>query len=452
MVYKIITVVFFVLTAFWIIARANRKDKKAEKKLHQAVEGKKTEAYALYPKIDLTKCSGCTACTQVCPEGDILQMIRGKAVLVTPTKCVGHSLCQRACPVDAITMVFGTKEQGKKVPNYDENYETNVPGLYIAGELGGMGLISNAIKQGVLATEHAISNLKKTQAQLDVLIIGAGPAGIASSLKCHEKKVNYQCVDQNSFGGTVYNFPRQKLVMSHPAALPLVGKMSFPKNRISKEGLLEYWNSVRKKFKLKIKEKVKFIDLKPRDGFFEVETSEGTVTSQKVILAVGVGGTPRKLGLPNEDIAKVAYSLSDPNQYKGQHMVIVGAGDSAVEAAQRVASPKLKNKVYLIVRKDSLSRCKEDNKIKVEKMAKDGLLEIWFNSGVAAIEEKTLTMKKGEETIKLQNDFLILFMGTIPPFGFLEKLGITIRTLYGQPLSSKPQAESYLPTIDSKTG
>ena len=174
---------FFGVTIFWLMKMTNFKQKGAKAALHKAVETKKTDAYAMYPRIDVNKCLVCTACTKVCPEGDILQMVNSLPTLVNPTKCVGHSLCSRACPYEAITMVFGTKTSGKEVPNYDGNYQTNVPGLYIAGELGGMGLIANAIKQGVIATEHAIKNLDKSvQADVDVLVVGAGTAGFSSSL------------------------------------------------------------------------------------------------------------------------------------------------------------------------------------------------------------------------------------------------------------------------------
>jgi thioredoxin reductase/Pyruvate/2-oxoacid:ferredoxin oxidoreductase delta subunit len=420
----------------WLAYRKGKASAKARKKLEATVASGKTNAYALYPKIDVLKCTGCGICTRVCPEGDILQMIDGLPVLVTPTKCVGHSLCYRSCPVDAITMVFGSETAGKQVPNYNEHYETNVKGLYIAGELGGMGLISNAIKQGVYAATHAAANLDKSgAADVDILVVGAGPAGLAAALKCIELKANYRCIEQNSFGGTVFNFPRQKLVMSHPAALPIIGKMSFPKNRIVKEDLLQYWADVRAKTGLKVEERVKFVGAKTDGKIFEVETSNGIIRARKIILAVGVGGTPRKLGLPNEDTEKVTFSLMDPEQYRGNKIVVVGAGDSAVEAAQRVGDQKLGNTVHLVVRGDALARCKEDNKIKIEEMEKAGLVSIFYSSSVKEIHPDRVVVDKKGERIELPNDYIILFMGTVPPFDFLKSMGIGIRTLHGEPLS-----------------
>ncbi len=437
-----LSVVLFVLVtiaAILLHLRGRSKaSEKAKHKLQATIDSGKTEAYALYPKVDPEKCSGCAVCTEVCPEGDILRMVDGFPVLVAPTKCVGHAMCFRSCPVNAITMVFGTETTGKQVPDYDENYETNVEGMYIAGELGGMGLIANAIKQGVWAAGHAAAHLDgSAQADVDVLIVGAGPAGLAASLTCIEEKVRYRCIEQNSFGGTVFNFPRQKVVMSHPASLPIVGKLSFPKNRILKEELLGFWADVRKKTGLEVQEKVKFIHATRKGKGFEVETSAGTISAQKVILAVGVGGTPRKLGLPNEDTEKVTFRLSDPAQYQSQKIVVVGGGDSAVEAAQRVGAEKLKNTVHLLVRGDALSRCKEDNKTRIEEMARAGLVTILYSSQIKEIHPDRVVVDKHGERIELPNDYIILFMGTVPPFDFLKKMGIGIRTLHGEPLSER---------------
>ena len=154
-------------------------------------------------------------------------------------------MCEVSCPFEAISLVYGTSTRGMDLPRISTDYETNVPGLYIAGELGGMGLIRNAVKQGKFAAEHAAKNLKKVKCDVDITIIGAGPAGLSASLTARNKKVNYVCLEQNSFGGTVYNFPRQKVVMSQPFELPIVGEVKFPSHKVSKEDLLGVWNRIR---------------------------------------------------------------------------------------------------------------------------------------------------------------------------------------------------------------
>jgi heterodisulfide reductase subunit A-like polyferredoxin len=247
---ELVGVLLFFAIAFFAILRRKRQHSKATKVLNEVIRAQQNEPLSLHPQIDLTKCTGCAACVAVCPEGDILKLINHQAVLIKPTKCVGHGECERSCPRDAITLVFGTKTRGMEIPRITSNYETNVPGLYIAGELGGMGLIRNAVKQGNLAALHALSHLAAKAADVDLLVVGAGPAGISASLTAIEKKASYLCIEQNTFGGTISNFPRQKIVMTAPAILPVYGEMKFNRNKISKEemepaiNIFKEWGSV----------------------------------------------------------------------------------------------------------------------------------------------------------------------------------------------------------------
>lgn len=320
--------------AFRQIIRREKQHKEAKKLIAKAVKSGLNEPLTLHPEIDPALCAGCGSCTKVCPEGEVIKLVNHKAVLVSPTKCVGHGECERACPMDAITLVFGTKTRGMDIPRLSKDYETNVPGLYIAGELGGMGLIRNAIKQGILASDHALENLPSESADYDLLIVGAGPAGLASGLNAIAKKKKYLCIEQNSFGGTVYNFPRQKIVMSHPFDLPLFGTSKFKDHKVSKEELLELWTRVKAKTGLKIKEQTKFEALERKGNIFSIKTNSGSFTAKKVVLALGVRGSPRRLGVPGEESAKVTYNLLDPEQYKTKNVIVVGGGNAGVEAAQ----------------------------------------------------------------------------------------------------------------------
>ncbi|MBT4761337.1 MAG: NAD(P)-binding domain-containing protein [Bdellovibrionaceae bacterium] len=431
----VITIVVLCSVAFFFVNKKNKKHLEAKKILHKAVKSGTDEPMTLHPIIDVTKCAGCASCTLVCPEGGILKIIQHKAVLVTPAKCVGHGECERACPYGAIDLVFGSKRRGVDIPRVTTNYETNVPGLYIAGELGGMGLIRNAIKQGTLAAEHAVAGLKgnSSKTDTDILIIGAGPAGLGCGLTAIKNKVSYKLIEQNSFGGTVYNFPRQKVVMTHPADVPGYGQMKFDKNKVSKEELLAYWNGIVKKSGLKIDEGISFENLEKENDVFKVTTKDGkAITAKKVILCMGVRGSPRKLGLDNEDLPKVAYNLIDPEQYKGKHVAVVSGGNAGVEAAQMLAEAKYKNTVNLLVRGDIMDRCNDDNKAIINAMADKGLVTIRYNTVVSEIEKDTIVIDNEGNTEKINNDFIFVFAGAIMPYQFLMSIGIEIDKAHGE--------------------
>lgn len=431
-------VTFLFLTGFvlWHSGKRKKQTKEAKKLIAKAVKSGLNEPLTLHPVIDPALCGGCGSCTKVCPEGDILKLVNHKAELVSPSKCVGHGECEKACPFNAIKLVFGTKTRGMDIPRLTSNYETNVPGLYIAGELGGMGLIRNAIKQGVLSATHALQKIGSEKTDYDLIIVGAGPAGLAASLTAIANKKKYLCIEQNSLGGTVYNFPRQKVVMSHPFDLPIVGKMKFKNNKVSKEELLEYWKEVKTKTGFKVQEQTAFQNLEKKNNIFEVVTSKGTYTAKKVILAMGVRGSPRKLGVPGEDSSKVTYNLLDPEQYMNKNIVVVGGGNAGVEAAQMLGQVKYNSKVHLLVRGPAFDRCNQDNIDRITKMEKNGLVKIWFNSSIQEIFPDMVKLKKGEEILSLPNDFVFVFAGAEMPHKFLMSLGVAIDKKFESGLAS----------------
>ncbi len=422
------------------IMKSSAAEKKAKEKISQNIKSGMNEPLTLHPEVDPALCLGCAACTRVCPEGDILKMVNNRAVLVSPTKCVGHGECEKNCPVGAITLVFGTKTRGVEIPRVTADYETNVPGLYIAGELGGMGLIRNAVKQGTLAARHALQHMPEgVKTDVDLAIIGAGPAGLTAALCAIEAKRSYICVEQNTFGGTVANFPRQKVVMSHPFVLPMFGTAKFKSNKVSKEELLDYWGDVRKKSGLKVKEKTAFKNLRKENNVFLIETSDGTLSAKRVILCMGVRGSPRRLGVTGEESTKVSYNLIDPRQYAGKRIVVVGGGNAGVEAAQMLADPKLKATCHLLVRGPAFDRCNDDNRKRIEALAGKNLVQIWFNSSIEKIEAEQVHIKKESTTVILPNDYVLVFAGAEMPFKFLNSIGIKIDKKFGEGLS-KPGA------------
>ena len=424
------------------VTRRRRRHAAASSTLQNTIEKNLNEPFSLHPLIDPAKCAGCGACVRACPEGEILQLIQHRAVMVSPTKCVGHGQCEAACPFDAISLVFGTKTRGRELPRISGHFETNIPGLYIAGELGGMGLIRNAVKQGRLAVEHAASQLSPDQslrakADYDLLIIGAGPAGIAASLGALAAKLRYVCLEQGSFGGTIANFPRQKIIMTQPADLPLIGPMKFPHHKVSKAQLMAKWDDIRSQYKLQVKEQTHFKTLVKDGDVFRVETSAGQMSAHKVILATGVRGTPRRLGVPGEDLAKVTYNLIEPEQYQNQKVAVVGSGNAAAEAVQYLCKKSYGNQVTMLVATADFDRCNDENQRAVRLCAEQGLLELRFNAKVTQIAPDSLLISDQGGSRTIANDYLFIFIGADLQKRFFADLGIKIDKKFGEPLSKE---------------
>jgi len=416
------------LAAFaWYIARNRRSEREGSARLKEAVEAGLNEPASLHPVIDPLKCLNSRACVAACPENAI-GIVNGKAQLVNAAACIGHGACMASCPHDAITLVFGTEKRGMDIPMVKPNFETNVPGLFIAGELGGMGLIRKAVEQGRQAIE-SIGKLKGSGLPYDVVIVGAGPAGISASLAAKERSLKFVTLEQeNSFGGTVYHYPRNKVVMTAPVQLPIVGKMSF--GEVSKEKLLEFWQSVVKRTGLKINFFERMEAVKPDRQGFVVKTSRQEYRARAVLLTIGRRGTPRKLGVKGEEQAKVVYRLIDPEQYRGQHVLVVGGGDSALEAAIACADEP-GTKVTLSYRSEAFSRVKQKNREQVQSAEKKGKLKVLLSSNVEEIDADSVSLDQGGKKFKIKNDAVIVCAGGILPTPFLKEIGVQVDTKYG---------------------
>ncbi len=429
-----ITIIYAVPIGFiwtlYILWRWRREEKSRATKT-AAVEAGLVEPASLHPKIDPAKCLACGACVSACPEGDIIGMINGKAELVEPSHCIGHGACREACPYDAITLVLGTEKRGVDIPHVSPDFQTNVPGIFIAGELGGMGLIRNAIEQG----SQAIDSIRKLSGPrpshgYDVIIVGAGPAGFAASLAAMKHKLKFLTIEQDTFGGTVAHFPRGKVVMTAPANLPLGGKLNF--RTVSKERLLRIWNDIARKTGLRRRinygEEVKGI---ARHGeAFEVKTTRGSYLAASVLLAIGRRGTPRKLDVEGEQQPKVVYRMIDPEQYRRQHVLVVGGGDSALEAATSIAQQP-GTTVTLSHRGEAFSRAKVKNRELVEAARRSGRLRVLFESKVRRIGRDDVEIEQKGRRMLIRNDAVIVCAGGILPTTFLESVGIQVETKYG---------------------
>jgi len=410
------------------IARQSGRNRSASKQLKQNIDAGLTEPASLHPVIDPNLCLGSGTCVTACPEGNVIGMIRRKAELINPTKCIGHGACARACPHGAITLVFGTEKRGVDIPNVKPNFETNVPGLFIAGELGGMGLIRNAIEQG----RQAMDSIRKRGIKgkdYDVIIVGAGPAGFSATLGAMKHKLRYRTVEQDSLGGTVFQFPRGKLVMTQPATLPIIGTVRF--RETTKEKLLAFWNEVKAKTGAKFSFGERMETLVPDGKGFRVKTSKGEYHAGSVLLAIGRRGTPRKLGVPGEDLPKVVYRLIDPEQYRGQHVLVVGGGDAALEAACSVAEQP-GTTVTLSYRSDAFSRAKEKNRQWVETLSNNKRLNLLLPSNIKQIHQDKVELEHNGKAAAIRNDAVIICAGGILPTPFLKEIGIHVETHHGK--------------------
>ncbi len=419
---------FLIILALYL-GRQRRSEAHSLQAKKIAAEAGLTEPASLHPFIDYAKCLGCGACADACPEGRIIGIVRGKAELVEPAECIGHGACRAACPYDAITLVFGTETRGVDIPHVSENFETNVPGLFIAGELGGMGLIRNAITQG----RQAMESIRKLGGfgqpnVYDVIIAGAGPTGISASLAATAYKLRYLTLEQESLGGTVAHFPRGKLVMTQPAELPIVGKMKF--TEIRKEELLSIWTKIVRENRLRIRYGERIDEIKKNGSIFEIRTTGGVYPARAVLLAIGRRGTPRRLEVPGEEQSKVVYRMIDPAQYAGQHVLVVGGGDSALEAAGTIAL-ETDATVTLSYRSEAFSRAKPKNRDKVDKAEKSGRLKLMLKSKILEIGPDYAEIEWQGKKQRLKNDAVIVCAGGILPTNFLKSAGVEIETKYG---------------------
>jgi len=418
-----------VIIFYWL--QASKKSTTNSKKYKTTVDEGLTEPASLHPVINGGLCMGCGACVKACPEGEIIGLIKGKAHLIKPTKCIGHGACKAACPFDAITLVFGTEKRGIDIPNVSVTFETDVPGLFIAGELGGMGLIRNAITQGKQAMDamrkHAFIKSGDADAY-DVAIIGVGPAGLAATLSAKENNLKYLTLEQDSLGGTVFNFPRGKVVMTAPIVLPIFGKVNFKET--TKEKLLSLWQEVEKKSGIKINYKEKMENIEPTGNGFKLTSSKAEYKVKTILLSIGRRGTPRKLGVAGEELPKVVYNLIDPAQYRNKKVLVVGGGDSALEAATSIAEEE-GTTVSISYRSESFSRAKEKNRKKILDAESIGKMQVLLSSNVKSITASRVELEHEGKKIEIDNDDIIVCAGGILPTPFLKEIGITVETKHG---------------------
>ncbi len=408
--------------------RSQNLEKAAREDYEQALAQGSIPA-SLYPSVDLNTCLGTGNCVEVCPEKDVLGIIGGKARIVNPTSCIGHGECHRACPVQAISLVIGSEKRGVDIPLLKPNFETSAPGVFVVGELGGMGLIYNAMNQAVQCVQQlAKKPLQKISGVHELVIVGAGPAGLAASVTAKNENVDFVTLDQESVGGTVLHYPRQKIVMTRPVELPGYGWVRL--DTIEKESLLNIWLDIVDRVGLSIQTETKVEKIHRERGVLLIETSKGALRAQRVILALGRRGSPRRLGVPGEELGNVTYRLIEPDAYTGKRCLVVGGGDSAVETALSLVEAGAL--VRLVHRGKVFDRIKMANRRKLEEAEEAEMLHICREAEVKRIERDAVTLSIGGKPHRFRNNYVIIQAGGVLPKSFLESIGIEVQRYQGE--------------------
>jgi thioredoxin reductase (NADPH) len=430
----------FAILLYWLWERSDQKRESLAQRVADDVQAMGDVAAAsLSPRINLDLCIGSGACVSACPEKSVIALVQGRARLVNPLGCIGHGACATACPVDAIKLVYGTSTQGVELPVLDTHFQTNRHGVYVAGELGGMGLIRNAISQGRQAADHIIlgngdgrNPRRGKNAALDALVVGAGPAGISATLRLMEAGLRVLLVDREGFGGTILHYPRAKVVMTGVLDLPVYGKVRG--RQLSKEELMGLWRDIQQRTRPPVVTGHLVTGLSERsDGMIEVQAERGSWHAANVILALGGRGSPRKLEVPGEESSKVVYRLLEPAEFRGKHVMVVGGGNSAVECALALADFKACASVSLSYRRAEFARCRAENKRRIQECITNGSVKAFLPTQVVAIEGESVTLSDDQNRAqKVPNDSVIVQAGGTPPAQLLSSFGIQMVTKYGE--------------------
>lgn len=393
----------------------------------QAVAGVESSSGAsLHAVVRGDLCVGCGTCVAACPEPGAIAL-QGKLAVVAVALCKGHGECVGACPIGAIAIGAGASVTRVTVPDVDANFETNVPGLFIVGELGGRGLIKNAINEGKIAVEHVARTLEAKPSRdsdmLDVIVVGSGPAGLSAGLEALRRGLRYRVLEQGSLSDTVRKYPRRKLLLAEPVRVPLYGDLWVAD--ASKETLLQVWETIVANTGLEVRTGERVENVTREGDGFTVSTPGGTHRARCVVLAMGRRGTPRRLGVPGEESEKVLYDIVEMEAFTGRRVLVVGGGDSAIESAVGLSN-QAGTEVTLAYRGDAFARVKERNQQKVHDAEAGGRVRVLLRTVVREIRPDVVLIETDGAPGIMPNDDVVIRIGGDPPFAFLERLGIRI--------------------------
>jgi thioredoxin reductase/NAD-dependent dihydropyrimidine dehydrogenase PreA subunit len=396
-----------------------------------AVDAAEPPRVVRLPQVDTTTCLGCYACVDACPY-DVLAVERFVAVVERPDECCGLTLCEQRCPNGSLVVTSGEPLADR--PRIDEHLESlDVPGLYLAGDLTGVPLIKNAIAQGErvarrVAEKRESKRRSPASDRFDLLIVGAGPAGIGAALEAKAAGLRCVTLEQGSVAESIRSFPRHKIVLAQTGDSDRPTRLWLEECR--KEELLAEWQRTVRRERLDIREGQRVTSVGPGDDGFEVtavdrDRASRVFAAKSVLLANGRRGTPRKLkcGVSPEAEASVFYSLADARSFAGQRVVVVGLGDVALEAIAALAGQP-GTSVTASYRGKEFRRGKARNVATIERLAERGRVELCFESEVTSVRAGSLVMATPSGARSVRFDALFVMIGAIAPWEFLERCGM----------------------------
>ena len=417
-----------------------------------------------HPVIFPERCIGCHACVDACPH-DVLAIVNGIASPVASDQCMEDTACQVECPVNpkACIVVNTTKKiKPRPVPVRDPSFMTNVPGVYIIGDVSGTPLIKNAANEGadvIKDIAHELNNGAgaEPKAEVDVVIVGIGPAGLSAAIAAKQFKLRYVGIEQDKVLATIDAYPRGKYVFFKPETMDSHGAIEVNGAGEQREKILDSWTGAMKTNGVVINEGESCKSVKKaEDGdYFVVQSEKGlarektSYRARRIVLALGNRGTPMKLRVPGEEIKitragrtedKVKYKLTDPEVHRKNWVIVVGAGNSAIEAAVDLVARRNGdqiafrsddeiNEVALVIRSDMKNDLKFLNKLQVYQCIDEGKVKAYFGTAIKEIRDAEVVLmnaRTGEEKTTLPNDYIFAMIGGDRPTKFLESIGIKI--------------------------
>jgi thioredoxin reductase/ferredoxin len=378
----------------------------------------------LIHSINDDRCIGCDACVEVCPT-DVLELVNNKSRVQRFSDCVQCEQCAHACPTTALVMHYeGSAPPGILAPLLDEHYQA-APGLYLIGEAAGKPLVKNASNLGRAAIEHMMKSGLTPGAgdssQVDVLIVGSGPGGLSAALSCVAHGLSYTVIEKDELVcSTVARYPKGKRVMAEPYDVRCLGLL--PVWDSDKDELVGAWQQIIAELDITICTHETVDEVERCGDIFAVTTSRRQLRAKRVLLAIGTRGQPRRLGVPGEELAKVSPLLTDAELHRGQHVLVVGGGDSAVEAAVSLA--RTAARVTLSYRGKGLSRCKTKNRWGLLDAAARERVVVRFESKVHEIRPRSVVLEVENGQLEIENDHVFVCIGGEAPVRWLERAGV----------------------------